>query len=66
MSHDYYILNLWDHGTPAFVSCDKMYIGTEAEIRTAIEAMKKSDKGNRDVFTRNLHRRLRCPIAHIL
>ena len=45
MNEKYYILNLWDYGTPAFVSCDKMYVGTEAEIRAAIEAMKKSPKG---------------------
>ena len=41
MDEKYYILSLWDYGTPAFVSCDKMYVGTEAEIRVAIEAMKQ-------------------------
>ena len=46
MADKYYILNLWDYGTPAFVSCDKMYVGTEAEIRVAIEAMKQSPKGS--------------------
>ena len=45
MSEKYYILRLWDFGTPAYCSYDKMYIGTEAEIRTAIKAMKKEDKG---------------------
>ena len=44
MNEKYYILNLWDYGTPAFVSFDKMYVGTEAEIRAAIDAMKKSQK----------------------
>ena len=48
MNEKYYILNLWDYGTPAFVSFDKMYVGTEAEIRTAIEAMKKSPKGSEE------------------
>ena len=46
MADKYYILNLWDYGTPSFVSCDKMYVGTEAEIRVAIEAMKQSPKGS--------------------
>ena len=46
MAEKYYILNLWDYGTPAFVSFDKMYIGTEAEIRTALQAMKESEKGS--------------------
>ena len=41
MNEKYYFLTLWDYGTPAFVSCDKMYVGTETEIRAAIEAMKK-------------------------
>ena len=50
MNEEYYVLHLWDSGTPAFVSCDKMYIGTEAEIRTAIEAMKKSDTGSRETI----------------
>ena len=48
MDEKYYILNLWDYGTPAFVSCDKMYVGTEAEIRVAIEAMKQSPKGSEE------------------
>ena len=48
MADKYYILNLWDYGTPAFVSCDKMYVGTEAEIRVAIEAMKQSPKGSEE------------------
>ena len=48
MNEKYYILNLWDYGTPAFVSCDKMYVGTEAEIRAAIDAMKKSPKGSEE------------------
>ena len=46
MADKYYILNLWDYGTPAFVSFDKMYIGTEAEIRTALQAMKEAEKGS--------------------
>ena len=50
MDEKYYILNLWDYGTPAFVSCDKMYVGTEAEIRTAIEAMKRSPKGSEETI----------------
>lgn len=44
MGEKYYVLNLWDYGTPAFVSLDKMYVGTEAEICTAIEAMKTEEK----------------------
>ena len=46
MDEKYYVLNLWDYGTPAFVSFDKMYIGTEAEIRTALQAMKEAEKGS--------------------
>jgi len=49
MTDNYYILRLWDHATPSFVSADKMYIGTESEIRTAIAAMKKADKNNKAV-----------------
>jgi len=49
MHEKYYILNLWDYGTPAYCSYSKMYIGTEAEIRTAIEAMKKEDKNSETV-----------------
>ena len=44
MGEKYYVLNLWDYGTPTFVSFDKMYVGTEVEIRTAIEAMKTEGK----------------------
>ena len=43
MADKYYILNLWDYGTPAFVSCDKMYIGTEADMRVVLEQMKQSE-----------------------
>ena len=46
MNEKYYILKLWDYGTPAFVSFDKMYIGTEAEIRIAVQAMKEAEKGS--------------------
>lgn len=49
MTEKYYVLNLWNYGTPAFVSFDKMYVGTEAEIRTAIESMKKEEKNNETV-----------------
>ena len=49
MTEKYYVLNLWNYGTPAFVSFDKMYVGTEAEIRTAIESMKKAEKNDETV-----------------
>ena len=49
MTEKYYVLNLWNYGTPAFVSFDKMYVGTEAEIRTAIESMKKEGKNDETV-----------------
>ena len=51
MNEKYYVLNLWDYGTPVFVSFSKMYVGTEAEIRTAIDAMKKSPKGSEEAVT---------------
>lgn len=43
VNEKYYVLNLWDYGTPAFVSFDKMYIGTEADIRDAMKSMKKKN-----------------------
>ena len=49
MAENYYVLNLWDYGTPAFVSFDKMYVGTETEIRTAIESMKQENKNDETV-----------------
>ena len=49
MADKYYILRLWDHAMPGFVSFDKIYVGTEEEIRTAIASMKKSEKGNETV-----------------
>ena len=49
MTEKYYVLNLWNYGTPAFVSFDKMYVGTEAEIRTAIESMKREGKNDETV-----------------
>ena len=48
MKEKYFVLKLWDYGTPAFVSFDKMYVGTESEIRAVIEAMKKSPKGSEE------------------
>lgn len=49
MAEYYYVLNLWDYSTPAFVSFDKMYVGTETEIRTAIESMKQENKNDETV-----------------
>ena len=49
MNEQYYVLNLWDYGTPAYCSYDKMYIGTEDEIRAAINAMKSEGKSSETV-----------------
>lgn len=49
MNEKYYVLKLWDYGTPAFVSFDKMYVGTEADIRAATESMKKKDADDKTV-----------------
>lgn len=49
MTEKYYVLNLWDYGTPAFVSFDKMYIGTEADIRVAMRSMKKKNADSETV-----------------
>lgn len=39
---EYYILRLWDCATPSFCSFDKVYVGTEADIRKAIASMKRA------------------------
>lgn len=39
---EYYILRLWDCATPSFCSFDKVYVGTEADIRKAIASMKRT------------------------
>ena len=39
---EYYILRLWDCATPSFCSFDKIYVGTEADIRKAIASMKRA------------------------
>lgn len=41
-SNQYYILRLWDCATPSFCSFDKVYVGTEADIRKAIVSMKRA------------------------
>jgi len=44
MKEKYYILRLWDYATPSFVSFDKVYVGTENEIRAAIASMKEYEE----------------------
>ena len=39
---EYYILRLWDCATPSFCSFDKVYVGTEADIRKAIASMNRA------------------------
>lgn len=35
-------MRLWDCATPSFCSFDKIYVGTEADIRKAIASMKRA------------------------
>lgn len=49
MAEQYYVLRLWDYATPSFCSFDKIYVGTEAEISTAIMAMEKDDRNDETV-----------------
>lgn len=39
MGEQYYVLRLWEPAVPAFVSFERMYVGTEADIRKAMAAM---------------------------
>lgn len=39
---EYYILRLWDCATPSFCSFDKIYVGTESDVRKAIASMKRA------------------------
>ena len=49
MTEKYYVLKLRDYAAPAFVSFDKMYVGTEMEIRTVIEAIKETVKNSETI-----------------
>lgn len=49
MTEPYYVLRLWDYATPSFCSCDKMYVGSEHEIRAAIAEMEKYDRESETV-----------------
>ena len=42
MAKEYYALYLDDPAKPGFCSCDKLYIGTENELRTVVKRMKKA------------------------
>lgn len=47
MAEDFYILRLWNPALPGYISGDKIYVGTEGDIRAAVLAMQK-DNGYAD------------------
>ena len=51
MNEEYYVLRLWDSATPAFVSSDKMYIGTEDDIRALLEQIKQFEKYSEETLS---------------